>query len=100
MIGTAYAAGASDRRHKKNIQDADFNELEVIESLHPMSFEWIKPFAAGMEGEQMGFIAQELESILPQVVLAQDNEKKTKGFKFNALIPLLAKAIQEQQQVI
>ena len=48
-----------------------------------------------MEGTQLGFIAQEVEEVLPEAVLTQDNEEQTKGLKYNALIPLLTKAIQE-----
>ena len=45
----------------------------------------------------LGFIAQEVEEVLPEVILTQDNEEQTKGLKYNALIPILTKAIQEPE---
>jgi len=33
--------------------------------------------------------------VLPEVVLTQDNEEQTKGLKYNAMIPVLTKAIQK-----
>ena len=97
--GTAYASGAagalSDRRHKTNISDLSFDALKVVNELRPVSFEWKEPQDSGMEGSQLGFIAQEVEEIIPEAVLTEDNEEETKGLKYNALIPVLTKAIQE-----
>jgi hypothetical protein len=97
--GTAYATGAagnlSDARHKKNVQSIDNNALDRILRLRPVSYEWIDPIDKGMEGKQLGFIAQEVETILPEVVITQDDEEKTKGLKSSEIIPVLVKAIQE-----
>jgi len=97
--GTAYATGAagalSDRRHKKAITDLPVKGLATITKLRPVQFEWKDPQDAGMEGAQFGFIAQEVEEVLPQVILTQDDEEQTKGMKPTALIPVLTKAIQE-----
>ena len=97
--GTAYATGAagalSDRRHKKAIKDLPVKGLETITKLRPVQFAWKDPQDAGMEGAQFGFIAQEVEEVLPQVILTQDDEQQTKGMKPTALIPVLTKAIQE-----
>jgi hypothetical protein len=60
-----------------------------------VTFEWKEPVDSGMEGTQLGFIAQEVEEVLPEVVITQDNDEQTKGLKYNAFIPLLTKAIQE-----
>ncbi len=58
-------------------------------------------------GEQIGFIAQDLEKVFPQLVkniIDQQPEKgkqtEYKGVNYIGLIPLLAKAIQEQQEEI
>jgi len=102
--GTAYATGAagalSDRRHKKAIEDLPVKGLETIRKLRPVQFQWKDPQDAGMEGAQFGFIAQEVEEVLPQVILTQDDEEQTKGMKPTALIPVLTKAIQEQNAEI
>ena len=97
--GTVYAAGAagalSDIRHKKNVTTLADGMLGVVSKLRPVSFEWRTPKDNGMQGTQMGFIAQEVEKILPSAVLTQDDAEKTKGLKPTELIPVLTKAIQE-----
>lgn len=97
--GTAYATGAagslSDVRHKKNIATLDDGALGTLMQLRPVSFEWKHPTDDGMKGEQLGFIAQEVEKVLPQTVLTQPDLAKTKGLKPSELIPVLVKAIQE-----
>mgnify|MGYP002383678069 CR=1 FL=1 len=55
---------------------------------------------------QHGFIAQEVEEVFPELVnevstLNKAKEKQTfKGVNYISLIPVLTKAIQEQQQII
>jgi hypothetical protein len=102
--GTAYASGAagalSDIRHKKEVTDLSFSGIDIIERLRPVSFLWKEPEDSGMEGTQMGFIAQEVEEVLPEAVLTMDNEEETKGLKYNSFIPVLVKAVKEQQEEI
>ena len=97
--GTAYATGAagalSDLRHKDNIKTLDDGALDTVLRLRPVTFEWKEALDTGMEGTQRGFIAQEVESVLPSMVLTQDNEEKTKGLKSTELLPVLTKAVQE-----
>lgn len=99
VYGTAYAVGAagalSDRRHKKNINDLSLDALRVVKELRPVTFAWKEPQDNGMEGTQFGFIAQEVEEVLPETVLTQGNDEQTKGLKYSALIPVLTKAIQQ-----
>jgi hypothetical protein len=99
--GTAYATGAagalSDVRHKKNIVALPGGALNEVMRLRPVSFLWKEPRDEGMKGRQTGFIAQEVEQVLPSVVLTQSNTEKTKGLKYNELIAVLAKALQEEQ---
>lgn len=96
--GTAYATGAagalSDRRHKKNIVTISESALDKIRQLRPVKFEWKAPKDEGMQGLQYGFIAQEVEKILPEIVLTQDDKDRTKGLKPTEFIPLLVKSVQ------
>jgi hypothetical protein len=98
--GTAYATGAagalSDARHKKKIEPLLFGLAEV-EQLKPVTFEWKDPQKndIGMKGQQIGFIAQDVERVLPSVVITEDNKEGTKDLKYTELIPVLAKAIQQ-----
>lgn len=102
--GTAYAIGAagalSDVRHKSDVVPLQNGTLEQVMQLRPVSFTWNEPKDAGMRGRQMGFIAQEVENVLPSAILTEDNAEKTKGLKYNELIAVLTKALQEQQTEI
>ena len=51
-------------------------------------------------GQMLGFIAQEIEKIVPESVVAPKNEGEYYAMKYDALIPVLTKAIQEQQAQI
>ncbi|MCP4259042.1 MAG: hypothetical protein GY774_16275 [Planctomycetes bacterium] len=97
--GTAYATGAagalSDIRHKKNVQPISDGALKIINGLRPVTYEWKNPVDSGMEGTQIGFIAQEVEKFLPEVVITQDDEDKTKALKYNEFIPVIIKAVKE-----
>jgi hypothetical protein len=103
--GTAYATGAagalSDIRHKNNILNINAG-LDAVMLLRPISYLWNEELITddGMQGLHFGFIAQEVKEILPDVILEQNNEEKTLGLKYNEIIPVLVKAIQEQQAQI
>jgi hypothetical protein len=102
--GTAYATGAagalSDMRDKDKVTTLPQGTLDLVAKLRPVSFVWKDPKDDGMKGEQFGFIAQEIETVLPSVVLTQNDTRKTKGIKYTEIIPLLTKALQEQQAEI
>ncbi len=48
----------------------------------------------------MGFIAQELEQVLPNSVLTDKSPDAIKQIDYISMIPVLNKAIQEQQATI
>jgi hypothetical protein len=101
FVAAAVAPGiASDARLKKNITPIS-NGVSTVMKMNPVSY-LKKPSLAATDYniKENGFIAQELMQILPDVVFeARDTEKI---FKVNyiSIIPVLTKAIQEQQQVI
>ena len=101
--GTTACTGniwTSDMRKKKNIQTIDLNGLDIISKLHPVTFEWIEVLDDGMRGKQMGFIAQEIEKVLPAMVVTENDAIQSKAVKYNELLPVFVKAMQEQQQMI
>jgi hypothetical protein len=113
VAGTSAYVNTSDVRRKKNIQPLDVG-LKEIEQLRPVSFEWkddilnqsIKgktvhhPLEFSMQGKQIGLVAQDVEKVLPSVVVTEPSADKMKGMKYSELIPVLVKAIQEQQAEI
>jgi hypothetical protein len=100
--GTAYATGAagalSDCRRKQCIQSLSKGLSEVMR-LNPVEFEWKNQYIndCGMTGTQLGFIAQEVRDILPSSILVDSLNNDTLALKINEFIPILTKAIQEQQ---
>ena len=85
---------ASDRRLKTNISDLSYGLREVMR-LRPVSYNMKKGGTA-----QVGFIAQEVQKVLPEVVAGQEGnvEKgETLGLAYGNMVAVLTKAMQEQQ---
>ena len=91
---------SSDRRYKKDINPIN-NAIDIVTQLKGVSYEYDiegnpnKNFSAGTT---YGFIAQELEEVIPDVT-----RKDGDGYyavNYIAIIPILAQAITEQQAVI
>jgi hypothetical protein len=107
MGGTVYATNTtitaiSDQRLKENIRDLD-DGLETVMALKPRKFDWKTGKGKDIKNDR-GFIAQEFETILPDMVdewkdPAPEGEEPYKAVNAN-LIPTLVKAIQEQQTLI
>jgi len=109
--GTIYATNttvqsASDERLKENITSST-DGLNVIMGLRPVRFDWKADQSFNSGTNQLGFIAQEVEQVFPEAVGVAplpttfddaDPEYKTVGP--SAFIPVLVKAIQEQQATI
>jgi hypothetical protein len=88
---------ASDKRLKEQIVDTKYG-LSTVLSLRPVDYKMIK------DGNvQVGFIAQEVREIIPEVIsgIEGDLQKgETLGISYGNLVPVLTKAIQEQQAII
>jgi hypothetical protein len=84
----------SDARVKENVNDLE-NSLEKITNLRGVTYNKI-----GNPTEKIGFIAQELEEIIPQVVTADDSEEKIKSVAYGNLVPVLVEAIKELNEKI
>jgi len=107
MGGTVYATSTtitsiSDLRLKENIRDLD-EGLTTVMALQPRKFDWKEGKGANIKNAR-GFIAQEFEQVLPDMIEewrdpAPEGEEPYKAINAN-LIPTLVKAIQEQQALI
>jgi len=105
--GTVYAtnttiSAVSDQRLKENIQDLDVG-LDKIMALKPRKFDWKAGKGKDIKGDR-GFIAQEFEQVFPDLIdewkdPAPEGEEPYKSVRAD-LIPMLVKAIQEQQALI
>ena len=83
----------SDERLKKNVEPIAGSLGKVLE-LRGVTFEWREESPwAHPEGANLGFIAQDLEAVVPNVVKEDNHGYKT--VNYSALVPLLAEAIKE-----
>lgn len=95
-------AGTSDARYKINIRPIT-NALEKVKSLQGVYFNWNqKDFPQKDFGSQdeLGFIAQEVEKIVPEVVTKEKNNEEYRAVKYDKIVALLVEAIKEQQKQI
>jgi hypothetical protein len=87
-------------RLKTNIVGLN-NSLNVINKLNPVSYKKKDSITSTQYNqEEMGFIAQEIQKVLPMVVKEGADKDKILSVNYISLIPLLTKAIQEQQTLI
>jgi len=83
----------SDERLKENIADAT-PKLEKLKQVQIKTYN----LKAHPDKKQIGVIAQELESVFPSLV--KDNDDGYKTVKYSVFVPMLIKAMQEQQEQI
>lgn len=86
----------SDVRFKKDITDMSYG-LEELMALRSVTYQWKED---SLGETKLGFIAQELEQIVPEVVTVANDSMQTRGVNYSELIPVLVRAIQEQQALI
>ncbi|WP_372776637.1 tail fiber domain-containing protein [Mangrovibacterium sp.] len=97
-----YYSDANLKTEIKNLNSAS----DRLKELRPVSYKMKPHVRPGNEAdvdvdvnaEQMGFIAQEMQEIFPEIVVKDKNG--VLGIRYTELIPVLVKAFQEQQQVI
>jgi hypothetical protein len=115
VYGSAFASGGtwtnSDLKIKKDIND--FNSaMDIVKQLKPKTYFYKKDEYKNLNlssAKQYGFIAQDLEKVLPELVQTSQQPVRNKAngeremvdvksINYPELIPVLTKAIQEQQK--
>jgi len=92
------AFSTSDKRLKENIQPIE-NALDKLDKIGGYTFDWNDQVEIhGYEGHDVGVIAQEIESILPEVVTTRDNGYK--AVKYEKIVPFLIQCIKELKDEI
>lgn len=86
----------SDIRFKKNIRGLNYG-LNTVLSLRPVHYQWKDDTS---NAGKIGFIAQEVLPLIPEVVDVGEDSLQTLGMRYADMIPILVKAIQEQQTLI
>jgi hypothetical protein len=88
---------SSDVRLKQNIEPIS-DALSIVDRLKGVHFEWKK------DGKKsLGFIAQEVEEVLPELVTESEdlNDGEVyKGVNYSVMVAVLVEAVKEQQKQI
>ncbi len=101
FVKTASLDLNSDKRLKTNINTMpDSKSIEQIKQLNPVTYYWNTEGKAkgGNDKLQYGLIAQEVEKVFPEMV--STDKEGYKSVNYIELIPVLLKAVQEQQKEI
>lgn len=104
VLGNILASGSitpfSDQRFKKDINRLE-NSLEKVLKLRGVNYYMNTekfPKYHFSDKKQIGFIAQEVEKVLPELVIAHKDGYKS--LDYMKITPLLVEAIKEQQAII
>jgi hypothetical protein len=101
-------ATSSDRRVKKNINNLE-NAMDLIAQFRPVTYEWKETYKnenQALKDFNYGFISQEVEEVIPSMVtkvsetFGDETIEDFRVLNTDALLPLLVKALQEQQERI
>lgn len=97
--GNVYVNGTlvhgSDMTLKENI-DTIHDALQLIKKIRGVKFNWIDPNQG--TGTQMGFIAQEVETVFPELVTTTPSGLK--AVNYSGMIAPLVEAVKKQQKMI
>ncbi len=88
---------ASDRRLKNNISTLNYGLDEILQ-LKPVSYNWKN--RPEKTQQSLGLIAQDLKAVISELVQVENDKEQLFHVNYTELIPVLIKAIQEQQEII
>jgi len=95
-------AGSSDARFKTDVAPI-YNPLQKVLALRGVNFNWnTSAFPQRMFSDKrtLGFIAQEVEKVLPEIVQTENTAEGYKSVQYDKVVALLVEAIKEQQKQI
>lgn len=101
--GTAITAGSttwSDVRYKSDIETIT-GALELVSMMRGVRYNWKEtsfPDLNFPEGKQIGVIAQEVEAVVPELVVTGSDGYKSVSYE--KIAPILIEAVKEQQKQI
>ena len=111
FIGDVIAFYSSDKRMKDNIENIS-DPINKIQQIRGVYFDWNEKapsWTRGWQGQpegkkhDVGVIAQEIQTVLPEAVLERPVESNYSGMlavNYEKIVPLLIEGIKEQQNTI
>jgi hypothetical protein len=91
---SASSTGFSDARLKKDVENV-VDATSKVNALRPVFFNWNDKPSLNPDCKEIGFIAQEVEVVLPHVVRTLDDEIGTKAVAYDRIVSLLVAALKE-----
>jgi hypothetical protein len=90
--------GLSDERVKTNVSNMT-DGIDKINQIRPVTFDWVPTEnVSDRDDSDFGFIAQEIEEVLPETVHTRGDGYKTVSYE--KVVPVLVQAMKEQQAMI
>ena len=86
----------SDRRLKEDIATIE-NALQIVARIEGKTYNW-KPELGRDRGKQYGFIAQEVEQVIPELVSTQQGDG-IKSVNYQGMVPFLVNALKELNEL-
>jgi hypothetical protein len=95
LLKIEFQAGlqVADGEQMENIISLENKGLPTISKIQGLTFTYKNDI---LKRKESGFIAQDLESVIPEAVYTNDSTK-SKSLTYNSIIPYLVEAIKEQQ---
>lgn len=95
LIRSTASIVTSDGKLKTEIKDLE-KALEIVQSLNGKTYNWSEEMqkeSGADNGRHTGFIAQDIQKVLPELVIADENNRL--GVNYTEIIPILTEAIKE-----
>ena len=89
-------SNVSDKRLKENINNLKISAIEKVNQLVSKTYNMI----SNPETLRYGFIAQEVQEILPDLITGTESENDVLGLDYNGVLAVAVKAIQELSKEI
>ena len=73
--------------------------MNIIQKLKPVTYNFINnPTTRSANAKEIGLLAQEVETVLPDIVMTDEDGRKL--INYTAIIPILIEAVQSLQQQV
>jgi len=103
VYGRAFATtswNSSDRRYKNDINTIE-KPMEIVRQLRGVTYGYKRDEFPKMhfdDGRTYGFVAQELQKVMPELV--REDDEGYLAVNYDGVIPVLVNALQEQDEVV
>lgn len=88
----------SSRDFKQNIRAVD-NPIGLLDQLRGVRFDWKQTDDQGNHTHDIGFIAEEVAAVLPELV-NHDSDGRALGLDYGRIVPVAVEAIKQQARTI